>query len=392
MSRKKKARSRGQIQSRGSGKYLVRIYLGQDEATGKRSYSSKTVNGSKRDAEKELTAMLAEADQGVYVAPSKGTLRDFLDSWLDTKSASLSGTGARDYRTRMELDVFPFIGAKKLDSVTPMDINRLYNTTLLEERKLSGRTIEYTHAILRQALGDAVEWGILTQNPCRKRAVKLPKTEKTEMKVLSPEQVQLFLERASGTRLYPLWVLFLTTGMRPGEALALKWSDLEEPHVIIRRTIRRTRENGYKVVNETKTDKSRRMVSLPETTLRVLREHRIRQLEEALKEGPRYDRSGEWIFATKTGRFYAPGYISTEWAKALKRAGMPSLRLYDTRHTHITTLLMQGISAKVVAERVGHSTTKHTLDTYAHVAQEIHDKTAQDVERVFFGGPKEARG
>src|SRR5690606_11957085 len=127
--------------------------------------------------------------------------------------------------------VIPFIGHMKLGSVQPVDIQRLYHTELLRNRGISGRTIRYTHVVLNQAMKQAVRLGLLARNPCEH--VEIPTAEPKEIKTWTPEQVHLFLERTKGTPKYPMWLLFLTTGMRPQEVAGLKWSDLQEDGTLI---------------------------------------------------------------------------------------------------------------------------------------------------------------
>lgn len=384
MPRRKKPRARGQIRSRGLDKWLVRVYIGQDPKTGKRKYASKTVTGSKRAAERKLTEMLHEVDQDSYVEPSKLTLSDFLEKWLEQKTDVSKGTH-RGYARRVRLDVDPYLGHMKLESIHQTHISKLYNTTLYKERKLSGRTIQYTHTILRQAFDQAVAWGILRKNPTD--SVTVPTRDKRKVRTLSPAQVQTLLGRTAGTPWGALWTLLLTTGCRPQEALALKWSDLSEDDgcMTIRRTMKRD-GNHWEPSDSGKTKKSMRRVRLPSGTLEVLRKHRLSQVEWALKLGAKYNRQADWVFPKEDGNFRQYKQVWNKWKETLKKLELPEdIRLYDTRHTHATTLLLRGVPVKVVSERLGHANISMTLDTYTEVLPEMQEEAANQIDQAFFG-------
>jgi integrase len=376
MSKKKdeSQRNRGQIVSRGLNTYLVRVYLGND-ANGRRKYASKTIRGTYKAAEQYLTKCLREIDTQAFVEPSKRTLTEYLESWLAAKQDVAIRT-LKDYRDRLRLHVIPLLGHQRLDQLRTEDIQQI--SAKMVERGL-GRTIRYTYAILKQALGRAVRLGYLTRNPAE--YVILPRQSRSEMKVLTPAQVNLFLEVTAGHPLRTLWCVLVTTGLRPGEALGLKWTDLDDSRVRVQRAVAQDDKNGF-YLSETKTDKSRRSVRLPAIALAALEAHRARQAAEILVAGPAYERNG-LIFANSVGRLLDQSKIRKEFYRALKRAGLPRVRLYDLRHSHATHLLMAGVHPKVVADRVGHSTTNLTLDTYSHVLPEVQEDAVQKVETLF---------
>lgn len=393
MARKKKTkvRSRGQIQNRGldakSGldRWLVRVYLGTHPGTGKRQYSSKTVVGRKRDAEKALTEMLHEVDSGAFVEPAKVTVQSYFEGYMAGRK-DLADVSLRSYKARLRGDVYPHLGSTKLDQVTPQAIFELYNVTLYEELGRSPATIASTHKVLRQGFEQAVLWGMLAKNPCDHQ--KLPKEkhaeaathqEEHQLRIISPEQVRLLLEGTKGTRYHALWHTLLTTGMRPGEALALQWQDLRGSSAHINKALTSV-GGGYKV-GPGKTKNARRVVRLPESTLEVLREHRERQQREGVET--------EWVFSTVDGNsFLTPAYASQIWTKECRRLGLVGFRLYDTRHTHATTLLLQGVSIKVVSERLGHASTAFTMDVYASVLPEMQEGAADAIDQAFFNTPQ----
>lgn len=388
MPRRKQARSRGQIRSRGLDKWLVRVYLGTDDA-GKRKYSSQIVNGSKKEAEKQLTEMLRKVDTGSFIEPSKVTLKEYIEAYLDGRS-DISKRTIQNYRSRAKHDIYPNIGTRKLEELTPIMIHNLYNKTLFKERGLSARTVQATHNVLTQSLNQAVEWGMLAKNPCGK--VKLPKDEGVqEKKTMTAEQVQVLLDRTSGTQWGTLWNVLLSSGVRPQEAAALKWSDFDGTNIYIRRALTRVERGRYEP-GATKTPSSRRKIPLPQGTIEALKDHKIRQAKMALKKGPEYDRSGDWIFSTRTGGFLFVTNINRRWVKTLKKIGLPKFRLYDTRHTHATLLLLAGVPIKVVSERLGHSSTVITMDVYSHVLPEMQAAAVAAVESALFATKEGTNG
>jgi integrase len=387
MPRPKKRRSRGQIQSRGLDKWLVRIFRGADPVTGKRIYTAQTVDGSKKDAEKALTEMLRELDTGTFIEPSKVTLGAYLEKWLETKTDVTAST-LSDYRTRLRKDVIPYIGPIQLDQLNAMHVDTLYNKTLLKERGLGGRTIQYTHTVFRMALEQAVHWGLLRKNPTDRAT--LPKTgRKQALRYLTPEQARTLLEKTRGTPYGALWTVLLTTGLRPQEALALKWSDLEGSSVIVRRVMRRGERQVWVPVEATKTAQGRRKVLLPPQTLAELAEYRIWLAKQILRKGKDYNREGDWMFPNRNGSPLHLSWVRRKWQQALSDAGLPAVRLYDARHTHATTLLLSRVPAKVVSERLGHSRVGITLDVYSHVLPEMQEQAAAAIGEAFFA-PKEA--
>ena len=184
---------------------------------------------------------------------------------------------------------------------------------------------------------------------------------------------------------YALWLLLLTGGLRPGEALGLKWGDLDGNRLHIQRALIPGAKGAWKL-EDVKTERSRRVVVLPETTARALVNHRRKQAEQRLAAGQHYQDFG-LIFAMPSGT--PPDYrglVQAHFKRVLKRAELsPSLRVYDLRHTAATLLLQLGENPKIVAERLGHSTVTQTLDTYSHVLPDMQERSATRLEQALFG-------
>jgi len=364
--------------ARGDRKWLLRVFLGRDR--GRKKYANKTIGGTTAQARQELTRMLHEADKGALVPRSDMTLATYVEEWYKTK-ASVSESTLNGYRSQMKLYILPRLGHLRLHEITPLAVQDTINS--LRDQGLAARTIEYAHAVLHQALQKAVKLGLLVRNPTED--TELPPRTRRAFTILSPEQMVNLLESEKGKPLYPLWLLLLGTGLRPGEALALKWSDLDGDTLRLQRVLVRNGSGAYDVAEQrAKTDQSLRAVTLSKSVLEALKAHRQRQVEGMLSLGERYERN-DFIFAARFGWFLDPNNVRNRWKSALKRAGLPAnVRLYDTRHSHATALLNAGnVNLAWVSARLGHTSVQTTESVYARVLPEAHRQMADVMESVF---------
>lgn len=373
----------GQIIKRGENKFLVRVFLGRDQQTGKRNYLNKTIRGTKKDAQKWLNATLREIDLGIFVEPAAESVNAFLDKWLEAAAKPrLRQRTYEDYQSLLRRYVRDELGKLKLSALRPLDIQSLYSK--MQEQGLSARVIRYTHAVLSSALKQAVQWGLLSRNPAQ--LVQLPKQAKKEMQALSPEQVGRFLAACAEDRYATLFAFAISTGLRPEEYFALQWKDvdLDRGSITVQRAMVRNSGGGWKL-EEPKTPRSRRTLPLPASMTNALSEHRRAQLEERLRAGSEYQNHG-FVFATETGQpLMIQNLTMRHFKPALERAGLPSsIRLYDLRHTCATLLLSAGENPKVVSERLGHASITLTLDTYSHVLPDMQKAAAERLERLVF--------
>ena len=365
---------RGQMIPRGDRKWLLRVFLGR--SAGKRQYHNKTFEGTTSQARQELTRLLRAHDTKHLTAPSTMLVRELIDAWYEFKQG-LAPQTLNAYKLHLNTYLLPRLGRERVTALTPLTIQSAYNALVSEG--YSPNTIRYAHTVLRQAFQWGVKMGYLGRNPCddteRPRVTRRPPT------VLTTEQMVKLFRAQAASPLLALWHLMLNAGVRPSEALALGWDAFDGTAISIRRALKRNADGSFRLEDVTKTKKSFRSVTLPASTLEVLKAHRAAQAEHILSAGPRYERLG-FIFAGRFGGFLDPNNVAKRWRTALKQAGLPDVRFYDTRHSHATALLSAGVNLAWVADRLGHEDIKLTRDTYAHVLPEAHKEMADVMEQA----------
>jgi integrase len=374
-------RKTGQIISRGSGRWLVRVYLGRT-VHGKRKYVSKTVHGRKKDAEKALREKLKMKDDHRLVVPTKMTFGDFIEKWLtDAVKPRVQPSTLQSYRHALEANVIPELKDCPLPKLTPLHLQGVI--AKMSEKGLKPRTIRYAMSLTNSALRQAMKWRLISVNPAED--LSLPRLERREMSVPTKEQITKLLEAARADSLWPLWRLMVSTGLRPGECLALKWQDIDfdTGRVVVQRALSRVKGEGWRV-STPKTNRSRRTVTAPSNTLSVLRQHRAAQAEARLKAGSSYKNHG-FVFANGSGEPLDWSSVRRQhWLPMMKECGL-DLRPYDLRHVHATLLLAEGVPIRAISERLGHFDAGFTLATYTHTMPGTQEAAAEAIERAAFG-------
>jgi integrase len=381
--------ARGSVKARGNS-YRVRISY-QDEA-GKRHQVSKTASGSNQ-AEKLRTQLLGELDKGILAKPSKTTIGIYLEQWLKSYVASTVAPRTHEsYAYIAKKHLIPVLGNIKLCNLRPQHLQQLYGDKL--QQGLSPRTVQLLHVTLHKALKNAIKTGLLSRNPLD--LVDPPKVERHEMKTMTEEDISRFLNEARKGDYYSLFYIYLFTGIRRGEALSLRWSDVDLPGCQL--SISKTMQclNNKITYKSPKTANSRRLVALSPSTCVVLRLHKeaqnkIRKYKEDPSESDKESPSvsdkedpsvsnDDLVFCQSDGKPYLPNTISHAWIKLVKRCGLDGIRLHDARHTHATLLFKSGVSAKVIQERLGHSSVAFTMNTYAHVSPGMQKQAASQFD------------
>jgi integrase len=383
---------RGSLLKRGRTWSYV-LYLGRDNDGHKRQ---KWVGGfrTRKDAEGALSEALERVRTGTWADPGRQTVGEFLEEWLTAVTPSLRTSTAASYEQTLHGWVIPRVGGLKLSALTPARLSALYGELLKKGRRdgkggLSPRSVAYAHRILVHALKDAFSWGLLPRNPAEH--VDPPKRTSSEMQVWSQDEVRRFLAFVADDRLYALWAVLLATGLRRGEALGLRWDDVDfdRRRLAIQRAVVVV---GYEMqIAEPKTARGRRSVSIDPTTAAVLAAYRKRQLEERMAWGPAWEDTG-YVFTSEDGRLLHPQHVTVVFKRLAKAAGLPPIRLHDLRHTAATLALTAGIHPKVVSERLGHASVGITLDTYSHVGEGLQEEAASRVAGLIFGDSDDKPG
>ncbi len=385
---------RGHLRRRGPGTWAVVVELGRDPE-GKRRQKWHTVHGTKADAERELTRILHELDTGLYAEPERLTVAAYLERWLtDYARANTSPRTYQRYRELIDSYITPRIGHLALTKLRPLHVQGLEADLLANGRQrrreggpsgLSPRTVLHVHRVLATALRQAVRWQMIPRNPAD--AVRPPCPTRPEIHTLTEEETALLLQAAKGSRLYAPVLLALTTGLRRGELLALRWEDVDLESGTLRVVQNLTVTQEGLVFKTPKTAKSRRSVALPALAVEALREHRKQQSEERLRLGPVWQ-DHALVFPGLDGRPWHPDLFTSGFHDLTLRAGL-RVRLHDLRHTHATQLLKAGIHPKVVSERLGHSTIGITLDIYSHVLPGMQEEAATRTDLALRAALKE---
>jgi integrase len=372
---------KGHIRKRGKS-WAVVFDLGRD-ASGKRRQKWHSVPGTRRNAERELARLLNELNTGAYVEPARMTFSEYLDRWLaDYAKPKVSPKTFERYQEMIDGHIRPALGAYLLPKLAPLHIQAFYSRALASGRKdgrggLSAQSVVHFHRLLHKALAQAVRWQLLARNPVD--AVEPPRVERQEMRALDEDETASLLSLLAESRLYMPTMLAVTTGLRRGEILGLRWDnvDLVAGTLAVVQSLEQTKD-GLRLKTP-KTQRSRRSVALPAMTTAALRLHRAKQAEERLALGPAYDDEG-FVCPRPGGAPWAPDVFSTAFAAFVRRSGMKAFRFHDLRHTHASHLLKADVHPKIVSERLGHSSIGITLDTYSHVLPGMQQDAARLID------------
>src|SRR5437763_1331067 len=307
------------------------------------------------------------------------SLRHYLTEWLAHARGRVRATTHQGYEGVIRLYALPALGEVALHDLTPLHLQRLYGSLLDPHRGLSAGTVLNLHLVLTQALGQAVRWGILQVNPAA--GAQPPRPVRPEPVVVDPALASRIVASFRGTPVEVPAMMALSTGMRRGEILALRWKDLDPGLTCaqVRRTLHTT--SGHLGFSEPKTRRSRRAVALPG----MLRPHLERHREE--QENRRSD-SRSWqdldlVVEGGDGGPLNPDTLSSRWRLFLRRSGLPHVRFHDLRHAHATLMLLKGVHPKVVSERLGHASVGITLDLYSHVLPSMQSEAVRAFDDLF---------
>lgn len=343
---------------------------------------------TKAEAERALAELLVALEHGTAVDPSRQTLAAYLDDWLAAVAPSLRPTTVDLYRGAVRNWITPRLGGLPLQAVTPKHLQDLYAELLVSGRAdgsggLSPRSVRLAHQVLHLALDRAADCRLIARNPAAAR-LDLPRMARPTMQTWTGEEARRFLVATAGERHVVVWALMLSTGLRRGEVLGLRWDDvdLDVGRLAVTQTVVVASNKVY--LSEPKTAAGRRTVSLHPEMVAALRRRRTAQKEERLLAGSAWQ-DGGLVFTTALGTLIHPRNLSRDFQVAIRRAGVPQIRLHDLRHTAATLALVGGAHPKQVQEMLGHARVAITLDVYSHVSEQMHAETAERIGRQLFG-------
>jgi integrase len=344
------------------------IDLGPDPLTGKRR--QRRLSATTRKAlEAKIGELLGAAERGELLSDRRITVAAYLDEWLVAIEPSIRPLTVESYRGTIRTHITPHIGALQLRALTPLHVHALVSR---KSRELAASTVHKIISILRAAMRRAVAWNLIPRDVTAD--VIAPRQGAPIDATWSSEQARLFLDAARGHDLYAFYYLAISTGMRLGELLGLRWSDIDFERRFLRVVRSVHAPNRWHVtVSDPKTPTSRRRIALADDIVRELRLHRDRQQMGRFPVGP-----DDPCF-TNDNPHRLPltkGRVSYHLEVICAKAGVPKIRFHDIRHTAATLMLEAGEHPKVVAERLGHSKVAMTLDRYSHVTPDMQQAAA----------------
>jgi len=345
----------------------------------------KRVYGRKyREVQRKLAEAMGDAARGIIFDDENMTVSEYMTRWLeDSAKGDLAPRTYHNYRLQIRQHISPTIGRLKLSKLTAAHVQSLYAVKLREGLKPS--SVRYIHAVLHRGLEQAVRFNLIPFNPAAR--VDPPKVRQEESTPLDSEQARVFLEAGKGDKFEALYVLSFTVGLRMGEALGLRWSDidLDAKTLRVNRQLQRIRDGGGLVFSEPK-NASRRTVDLPQRAVEALRSHRKRQVEEQLRVVAQWADNGGLVFTTTIGTpLDAQNIVNRHFKPLLKRTGLPDIRWHDLRHSCATLLLSRGTHPTYVQKLLGHASVQLTLDRYSHWMPSMGKHTASAMDDALEG-------
>ncbi|WP_049579657.1 site-specific integrase [Streptomyces sp. SBT349] len=380
----KRANGEGSITRRKDGTYHGRVYVTTTSGVRKRV----SVYGKTRDEVRhKVTELQAQEAKGVPQPDTNMKLEEYLTYWLARVVAvNRRPKTYQGYESVARVHLVPGLGRKKIRTLRAAEVRTWLAQVAAEcqcckhgldverkrccaageccESRLSRRMVQSIHAVLRNALQNAVREELITRNVAQ--LVQVPTPVYDTGKGLSVTQARLLLKMAEGDRLHALYVLALAMGMRRGELLGLTWNavDLDRGSLIVERSLQRV--NGSLSLVRPKTPSSVRTVPLPPLVVAALLAHRERQAQERAAEGDTWTDSG-LVFTSRVGTPLEPDNLRRSWYPLRKRLGL-DLRFHDLRHSCVTLLLDLGVPPHIVQQIAGHSDHSVTMKVYAHAS------------------------
>ena len=366
--------SRGHLRKRGE-KYYAVIFIGT-LPNGKKQYKWYPASESKKESEKFLTLKLNELNNETLILNDKITMADFLNLWYNEYCIKqLKKSTYESYRRNIDKYIITNIGNIKISKLKPLDLQKFYDSL---ESKLSKSSISYIHRILHKALNQAMKWEYVVKNVAD--LVDSPKRDNYVATILNEYEVQFLLSETKNTEIYIPILIAVGTGLRRGEILALTWNDIdfENKTLIVNKELIRTKNELS--VTTPKTQKSNRIISLSNTIIEELKKLQYNQKiqKQFLKDS--YN-DNNLVVCNYQGNYYSPDRLNHLFKKQIKKLNLPDIRFHDLRHTHASLLLKEKVPAKVISDRLGHSTISITMNLYSHIYDSTNIEVAENFDK-----------
>jgi integrase len=381
----------GSVYRRASdGLWIGSVTLGWDaDKRIRKTVSAKTAT----EVREKLRQVQTKVDAGLPIGEDKLTVNQLLDRWFtDVMRHQVASPALSNYETIAKVHIRPTLGRKQVTKLKPAEIDALLSVKL--DSGLSVSTVRRIRSVLAQAITQAQRWEMVGRNAAS--LSRPPRAPRREGRSLSPEQVAKLVGAMTEDRLAGLFLTMLGTGLRRGEALGLKWSDVDLDRAVltVRNQLRREpgnidpedgkRSGAALVLVEPKTASSKRIVPLSNWVVETLKAHQARQAEERLALGAAW-RDGGFVFTTTIGTPVDPRNASRAFSELAEKAGLGAWHIHELRHSAASTSLAQGVPVEVVSAFLGHSSIRMTVDTYGHIG-DAQLRTAADAMDAALGG------
>jgi len=342
----------------------VRVHHRDGEASGDRETATEDEGGltTRKEAETALADALSELGCGSYLEPTRKTVQEYFTEFLAGKIPQLRPGTVKTYKWLINYHIIPKLGQIPLAKLTPQHLVSMYDK-LRVENNLSPQTINHVHKVIHDGLATAMRHELIHRSVAS--LVQPPKVQKPQLTVWTDEQLVQFLEYAKPSRYYMIILLAATCGLRRGEAIALRWKDvdLKAGTITVCQSFSRG-ERGH-TFQEPKTKAGIRTIALPQITIDAIKRQKILLAQDKLAAGAKYNDYG-LVSQTRNGSPVNPYLFERQWLEMLRKSGSPKIRFHDLRHTHASLLLKQNVNPKIVSERLGHASVSITLDRYSH--------------------------
>jgi integrase len=336
---------------------------------------------TQKEALEKLRNAQQENQKGALATGPKQRLGDYLMQWLEMthKPPMVKHSTYTQYRSAINKHLVPSLGHVFLHKLTVQQVQAFYAQKAQEG--LKPNTISVIHRVLHEALENAVKWNLLSRNVSS--LASFPRKTRYDVKPLSASDAQKLIQAVQGSKIEALLIIAITTGIRRGELLALRWDDvdLEQGVLHVRRTMNQIAGFGF-VENEPKTKTSYRRVMLPNVAVEALKTHRVTLNQAKQQAGTKWIEKG-LVFPNTKGNFLSPSRLLIWFQRALNQAGLPHMRFHDLRHSAATILLTMGVHPKVVQELLGHSTIAMTMDIYSHLLPSMQRDAMNGMDDLF---------